>query len=308
VTSQPGSGILVVDKASGVTSFDVVALARRQLHIRRVGHAGTLDPLATGVLPLLIGEATKLAPYLMDHDKEYVATIRFGVTTDTHDLSGKVLRESPVTGLSRERLEAACRQFVGRITQVPPMFSAIHHEGRRLYELAREGLEVERTPRDVMVASIAVEDTGDAWATLRIVCGKGTYIRVLAADLGAVLGFGGAVERLVRTRVGPFALRAAVTWAELRDADPQALRGRVLPVDAALTDWPAARLDFDGARQFRHGQPAELAPPLAGARLVRVYDEVGTLLGVGEAAGGGRTVRPVRMVHADRSGTSARPA
>lgn len=306
--SERGSGILVVDKASGVTSFDAVALARRQLRIRRVGHAGTLDPPATGVLPLLVGEATKLTPYLMDQDKEYVATIRFGVTTDTHDLSGKVLTESPVTGLSRERLEAACCQFVGRITQVPPMFSAIHHEGRRLYELAREGLEVERTPREVVVASIAVEDVGETWATLRIVCGKGTYVRVLAADLGAVLGCGGAVERLVRTRVGPFALRVAVTWSELREAEPDGLWARVLPVDAALADWPAARLDFDGARHFRHGQPAELAPPLAGARLVRVYDEVGTLLGVGESASGGRAVRPVRMVHADRSGTSARPA
>jgi tRNA pseudouridine55 synthase len=306
--SERGSGILVVDKASGVTSFDAVALARRRLGIRRVGHAGTLDPPATGVLPLLLGEATKLTPYLMDHDKEYVATIRFGVSTDTHDLSGKVLAEAPVSGLSRERIESACRRFVGRITQVPPMFSAVHHQGRRLYELAREGLEVERMPREVMVASIAVEDVGEASATLRIVCGKGTYVRVLAADLGAALGCGGAVERLVRTRVGPFALRAAVTWAELSDAESRDLWARVLPVDAALADWPAARLDFEGARHFRHGQPAEVAPPLAGARLVRVYDEVGALLGVGEAASGGRSVRPVRMVHADRSRTSARPA
>lgn len=306
--TERGSGILVADKAAGVTSFDAVAVARRQLGIRRVGHAGTLDPPATGVLPLLLGEATKLTPYLMDQDKEYVATVRFGVSTDTHDLSGKVLAEAPVSGLSKDRVEAACRPFVGRISQVPPMFSAVHHEGRRLYELAREGVEVERTPREVVVTSIMVEEVGATSATLRIVCGKGTYVRVLAADLGAALGCGGAVERLTRTRVGPFALRTAVGWAELSEAPSSALWGRVLPVDSALTDWPAARLDFEGARHFRHGQAAELAPPLAGARLVRVYDELGALLGVGEAAMEGRTVRPVRMVHADRPGTSARPA
>jgi tRNA pseudouridine55 synthase len=302
------SGILVVDKAAGVTSFDAVSLARRGLGLRRVGHAGTLDPPATGVLPLLLGEATKLTPYLMDQDKEYVATIRFGVSTDTHDLSGRVLAESPVPGLSRERLEAACRPFVGRITQVPPMFSAVHHEGRRLYELAREGIEVERAPREVVVAAITVEEVGETSATLRIVCGKGTYVRVLAADLGAALGCGAAVERLTRTRVGPFSLSRAVGWATLVEGDPEVLWSRVLPVDAALVDWPAARLDVQGAHQFRHGQPAELAPPLGGSRLVRVYDEAGALLGVGESASGGRSVRPVRMVHADRPGTSARPA
>jgi tRNA pseudouridine55 synthase len=303
-----GSGILVVDKAPGVTSFDAVSLARRGLGLRRVGHAGTLDPPATGVLPLLLGEATKLTPYLMDQDKEYVVAVRFGVSTDTHDLSGRVLAQAPVTGLSRERLEAACRPFVGRITQVPPMFSAVHHEGRRLYELAREGIEVERTPREVVVAAITVEEVGETSATLRIVCGKGTYVRVLAADLGAALGCGAAVERLTRTRVGPFGLSAAVAWSTLVAGDPDALWGRVLPVDAALVDWPAARLDFEAARHFRHGQPAVLAPPVGGGRLVRVYDELGTLLGVGESAPGGRSVRPVRMVHADRPGTSARPA
>jgi tRNA pseudouridine55 synthase len=303
-----GSGILVVDKAAGVTSFDAVAVARRQLGLRRVGHAGTLDPPATGVLPLLLGEATKLTPYLMDHDKEYVATVRFGVSTDTHDLSGRVLAEVPVSGLSRERVEDACMAFVGRIRQVPPMFSALHHGGRRLYELAREGVEVDRAPREVTVTSITVEEVAAASATLRIVCGKGTYVRVLASDLGAALGCGGAVERLTRIRVGPFALRAAVGWAELSEAAASALWARVLPIDCALSEWPAARLDAEGARNFRHGQAAELAPPVPGGRLVRVYDDLGALLGVGEAATGGRSVRPVRIVHADRPGTSARPA
>ena len=302
------SGILVVDKTAGVTSFDAVARARSRLGVRRIGHAGTLDPPATGVLPLLIGEATKLTPYLMDQDKEYVATIRFGVTTDTHDLSGRVLSETPVSGLTRERLEAACRGFVGRIAQVPPMYSAVHHEGRRLYELAREGVEVERTPRDVVVSAIDVERLEETSATLRIVCGKGTYVRVLAAELGSALGWGGAVDRLVRTRVGRFALADALAWRDLEEAPAAELWARVLPPDAALAHLPAARLDAGGARRFVHGQPADLVAPLAAGTLVRVYDTAGALLGVGEAAATGRSVRPVRMVHADHPGPSVRPA
>ena len=302
------SGILVVDKTAGATSFDAVARARTRLGMRRIGHAGTLDPPATGVLPLLIGEATKLTPYLMDQDKEYVATIRFGVTTDTHDLSGRVLSETPVSGLTRERLEAACRGFVGRIAQVPPMYSAVHHEGRRLYELAREGVEVERTPRDVVVSAIDVERLEETGATLRIVCGKGTYVRVLAAELGSALGWGGAVDRLVRTRVGRFALADALAWRDLEEAPAAELWARVLPPDAALAHLPAARLDAGGARRFVHGQPADLVAPLAAGTLARVYDTAGALLGVGEAAATGRSVRPVRMVHADHPGPSVRPA
>jgi tRNA pseudouridine55 synthase len=301
-------GILVIDKPAGATSFDAVARARRALGVRRVGHAGTLDPPATGVLPLLIGEATKLTPYLMDHDKEYVAEVRFGVTTDTHDLTGRVITTTPVSGLARERVDAACQSLVGRILQTPPMYSAVHHEGQRLYELARRGIEVERSAREVIVRSIVVEDVAETTATLRIVCGKGTYVRVLAADLGTALGYGAAVARLTRTRVGPFALEGAVGWDELVESRRQALWARLLPMDAALADWPAARLDVEGARQFRHGQPAELAEALAAARLARVYDAHATLLGVGETDTRGRSVRPVRMLHADRPGTSARPA
>src|SRR5256712_2853646 len=177
------SGVLVVDKGRGTTSFDVVAIVRGRLGVRRIGHAGTLDPDATGVLPILVGEATKLTPYLVDQDKEYLATVRVGLTTDTHDVTRRVLSETPVTDLARTRLEAACATFVGRIQQVPPVYSAIHHDGQRLYELARAGIEVERTPRDVTVHSILVEELDGPRATLRIVCGKGTYVRVLAADL-----------------------------------------------------------------------------------------------------------------------------
>jgi tRNA pseudouridine55 synthase len=301
------SGILVIDKTVGVTSFDAVALARRRLSVRRIGHAGTLDPAATGVLPLLIGEATKVVPYLMDLDKEYVVTVRFGVTTDTHDLAGRVLSETPVAGLAREQLDAACRPFVGRIRQIPPMYSAVHHEGRRLYELAREGSDVERTPREIVVSTLEVQAIDGPRATLRIVCGKGTYVRVIAADLGAALGCGAAAERLQRTRVGPFTIANALSWRELEAASSAALWARVLPIDAALSHLPATRLDDTGARRFVHGQAAEVTPPLACGALTRVYDAAGVLLGVGEMLTSG-SVRPVRMVHADRPGSFIRPA
>jgi tRNA pseudouridine55 synthase len=301
------SGVLVLDKTSGVTSFDAVSLVRRRLGVRRVGHAGTLDPAATGVLPILIGEATKLMPYLMDQDKEYVTTIRFGITTDTHDLSGRVVATAPVPTLTREVIEAACRPLTGRLMQVPPMYSAVHHEGRRLYDLAREGVEVDRAPREVVVHSMTVDAVGDTSAVVRIVCGKGTYVRVLACDLGAALGCGAAVERLVRTRVGPFETRTAVSWHDLTEQDADALWTRVLPPEAALAAWPALHLAAEEVRRFVHGQPVDVTARLPD-RLVRVHADLGTLLGVGEIEAGGTRVRPVRLLNADRSGTRVLPA
>jgi len=302
------SGILVVDKGPGATSFDVVAIVRRRLGVRRIGHAGTLDPDATGVLPILVGEATKLTPYLVDQDKEYVATVRFGVTTDTHDLSGRVLSETRVADLTPARIEEACRAFVGQIQQVPPMYSAVHHQGRRLYELAREGIEVERAPRDVVIRSIAIEKVDGPRATLRIVCGKGTYVRVLAADLGAVLGCGAAVESLVRWRVGPFDLRDSVSWSELIESTRE-LWSRMRPVETALAGWPSVRLDGPGAAAFGHGQAADVIPAAAALEgFVRVHDADGPMIGVGELTAGGSKVKPVRILHADRPRTRILPA
>jgi len=298
-----GAGVLVVDKGAGATSFDAVAIVRRRLGVRRVGHAGTLDPAATGVLPILVGEATKLTPYLMDQDKEYVATVRFGVTTDTHDMTGRVLSAVEVSGLDRRALEAACRPLVGPIQQVPPMYSAVHHDGQRLYELARKGVHVERTPRAVVVHSIAVEDVVPPRATLRVVCGKGTYVRALAADLGTALGLGAAVERLVRSRVGPFGLEGAVGWGELALSGP-GLWSRVRPAQTALAGWPGVALDERSAREFLHGQAVHLGRPEGVAQgHVRVHDRAGLMIGVGLLATDGSRIRPVRILHADRPGT-----
>jgi tRNA pseudouridine55 synthase len=302
------SGVLPVDKRAGVTSFDAVALVRRRLGLRRVGHAGTLDPQATGVLPILLGEATKLMAYLADQDKEYAAMLRLGLTTDTGDLGGRVLTRSPVSALDRQQVEEACQPFVGRIRQVPPMYSAVHRGGRRLYELAREGLEVAREPRDVVIHAIEVQEVADERVRLRVVCGKGTYLRALAADLGAALGCGAAVEWLVRMRVGPFGLEGSVSWEALSGEPASALWARVQPPEAALAGWPAIRLDARAAERFEHGQPVEIAPPgTAPGALVRVHEGGGRLLGVGEVAAGGRT-RPVRVLHADRPGARVLPA
>jgi tRNA pseudouridine55 synthase len=191
--------------------------------------------------------------------------------------------------------------------QVPPMYSALHHEGRRLYDLAREGVEVDRAAREVIVHSMTVEEVGDTSAVVRIVCGKGTYVRVLASDLGAALGCGAAVERLARTRVGRFDARTAVSWRELTDDDADALWARVLAPESAVAGWPAVHLDAADARRFVHGQPVEVTAPARGG-LVRVHEDAGALLGVGEVEAGGARVRPVRLLNADRSGTRVLPA
>lgn len=299
------SGILPVEKGPGVTSFQVVAHLRRVLRVSRIGHGGTLDPAATGLLPILIGEATKLTPYLVDLDKEYVATVRLGVVTESQDLSGAVLETRPVPALDRAALEAALGPFVGVIRQVPPMFSALRRGGKRLYELARQGVEVEREPREVTVHSIVVESVALPEFVMRIRCGKGTYVRTLAADVGAALGCGAALAALVRTRVGPFALEAAVPWDELREArSGERLWPRLLPPDTALAALAPVRLDAGAARGFAHGQ----AVPAGGAvdGLLRVYGPDGGLLGVGR--GLGDRVKPERLLHADPARSSVLPA
>jgi tRNA pseudouridine55 synthase len=305
VSDRHRAGILPVEKGPGVTSFQVVAHLRRVLRAPRIGHGGTLDPAATGVLPILVGEATKLTPYLVDLDKEYVATVRLGVTTETQDLTGTVLETHPVPTLDTPAIEAALAPFVGPIQQVPPMYSALHRGGKRLYELARQGVEVEREPREVMVHSIRLESVALPDFVIHIRCGKGTYVRTLAADVGAALGCGAALAALVRVRVGPFALEAAVTWDEVRVArSGERLWLRLLPPDSALVSLGAVRLDADGARAFVHGQAVATGERVTG--LLRVYGPDGGLLGVGQ--GLGDRMKPERLLHADPPRPSILPA
>lgn len=299
------SGILPVEKGPGVTSFQVVARLRRLMRASKIGHGGTLDPDATGVLPVLIGEATKLTPYLAELDKEYLATVRLGLTTTTQDLSGAVTQTRAVPELDASAIEAVVARFVGVISQVPPMYSALRHGGRRLYELAREGLEVERAPRQITVHAITLEALTLPDLVLRVRCGKGTYIRTLAADLGTALGCGAALATLVRTRVGPYALERAVSWPEIRDARHGAqFWERLWPCDSALVDLPAAMLDAADAVKFVHGR--EVATTGVTDGRVRVYGGSGTLLGVGVTRG--TWLKPERLLHADPARPRVLPA
>jgi tRNA pseudouridine55 synthase len=304
VSDRPRSGILPVEKGPGVTSFQVVAHLRRILRAPRIGHGGTLDPAATGVLPILIGEATKLTPYLVDLDKEYVATVRLGVTTESQDLSGSVIETRPVPALDAAAIEVALSPFLGVIRQVPPMFSALRKGGKRLYELARQGVEVEREPREVRIDSIHLESLSLPDFVIRIRCGKGTYVRTLAADVGAALGCGAALAGLVRTRVGPYALADAASWEDVREArSGDRLWARVQPPDSALGALAPVRLDPAAARAFVHGQSVPLETRAADR--LRVYGPEG-LLGVGQ--GLGDRVKPERLLHADPPRPSILPA
>lgn len=304
----PGGGLLLADKGEGVTSFQVVAHVRRVLRVAKVGHGGTLDPMATGLLPLLLGEATKLTGYVQGQDKEYVATVRLGVSTDTLDATGTVTRERPVPPLEAGDLAAALPRFVGEIDQVPPMFSALHAGGRRLHELARAGVEIDRPPRRVRVHALTLLEWTPPRLRLRVACSSGTYVRSLAADLGETLGCGAHVQALVRTGLGPFALADAVPWAVVQAGDPAALAARILPADRAVAHLPAVRLSPAAARRIAAGQgvpAAELeSPPAGGPGPCRLY--VGEVfLGVGELST--RGVRPLRLLHADRPGPRPLP-
>ncbi len=304
------SGILVVDKGEGVTSFQVVAHLRRLLRALKVGHGGTLDPDATGILPILLGEATKLTPFLADQEKEYVARIRLGITTDSQDLSGTTLTTAPVPPFTPDQLGEVCSRFIGVIRQVPPMFSALHHGGRRLYELAREGIEVQREPREVTVRAIALESVTLPTFTIRVNCGKGTYVRALCADIGEALGCGGALESLVRTRVGQFSLESAIRWRDVQAArNGKQLWERLLPMDSALQHWPALTLDADEAKAFLHGRSIQLRELReASEGFVRVYDSGNRLLAVGRLMGADRRLKPVRILYGDLQRSRVLPA
>jgi tRNA pseudouridine55 synthase len=299
----PLDGLLIAEKGPGVTSFQVVAHLRRLLKVPKVGHGGTLDPMATGLLPILLGEATKLTPYLQAQDKEYVGAIRLGVTTDTLDATGRVTGEQPVPPLDEPTIRATLARFQGEIDQVPPMYSALHAGGKRLYELARAGVEVERAPRRVRIDAIELLEWAPPLLRLRVACGSGTYIRSLAADLGTAFGCGASLDALERTRLGALRLAEAVPWSLIRDGDAVALRPRVLPVDRAVSHLAAVRLDPVAVARLRHGQrltAAEVGTTAAPPGPCRLYAGE-SFLGIGEADAGG--LRALRLLHADHPRT-----
>jgi len=221
-------GVLLVDKAAGMTSHDVVALVRRQLQIKKVGHCGTLDPIATGLLILTLGRGTKIQDLLMSEDKEYVGTLSLGQTTDTQDRAGKVIEARPVPELTEESVRAAFEKFRGDFYQMPPMVSAIKHGGVPLYKLAREGKVVEREPRLVHVYRYTIDRVAAPEIDFTVLCSKGFYVRTYAHDIGETLGCGAHLKELRRTRSGRFDLARAVTVDEIKTADPVTIREKIL--------------------------------------------------------------------------------
>ena len=278
------NGILVIDKSAGWTSQDVAAKLRGVFHERRVGHGGTLDPMATGVLPVFIGRATRAAEFLESAEKEYVAGLRLGVVTDTQDTSGTVL-ETNSACVTRAQLEAALRQFLGPIEQIPPMYSAIKINGQKLYELARRGQEVARRPRSITIHALELlEGEGADWA-IRVRCSKGTYVRTLCHDLGRALGCGGCMSSLRRTRAGSFTLAQAVTMQQVLDfaagQDPQQL---LMPVDAVFAAHPPLIVTLGQAAKLKNG--AQVKDWQFQPGTYRVYAEDGEFLLLGRVEGG----------------------
>jgi tRNA pseudouridine55 synthase len=274
------AGILNIDKPAGLTSHDVVARVRRLALGSRVGHAGTLDPMATGVLVVCIGRATRLIEYVADAAKRYRATIRFGVTTTTWDAEGEVEERRPIGGLALDAIEAALSRFVGAIEQVPPMYSALKRDGQPLYRLARRGITVEREARRIEVYAIEVEGWERPDLTVRVHCSKGTYVRALAHDLGEVLGVGAHLAALTRTAVGAFTLEDAVELERLlAERESGGWREHLLDPSVAVRGLPRAVVDDDAARRISHGQAVPLDVTDDG-REAAAFDSRGRLLAV----------------------------
>ena len=294
-------GILVLDKPLGVSSNRALQSVKRLYSAAKAGHTGSLDPLATGVLPLCFGEATKFSQYLLDADKAYASTFVLGMVTDTGDAEGRILEDRDASDITQADVVTALKAFEGEIEQIPPMFSAIKQGGQPLYKLARQGLEVERKPRPVVIKQLqlrAFRSGEKPEVDIYLECSKGTYVRSLAEDLGRALGCGASVRALRRTRAGPFDIEDSVALSTLEalkvSSDLHELDRLLLPADAALGALPLVRLSESGGFYLRQGQPV-MVPNAPRDGIVRVALETGEFLGIGEILDDGR-VAPRRLI------------
>ncbi len=244
-------GMLPIDKPEGLSSFDVVRAVKRLVHPRKTGHTGTLDPMATGLLLVCVGEATKLVRFLSSQQKRYRARIKLGVATDTYDRHGQVIATAPIPALTEAAIQGCLQGFLGEIDQVPPMYSALHHEGVRLYELARQGVEVERKPRKVLIHELTLGDRGEDFLEIDVLCGEGTYVRSLAGDIAERLGTLGHLTLLERTETAGFDLKDALPLDQLT---PETLERRLLPLEVALAPYPRHDVSEAQAERLRQGQ------------------------------------------------------
>jgi tRNA pseudouridine55 synthase len=273
------NGILLLDKRLGVSSNKALQEVRRLFNANKAGHTGSLDPLATGLLPLCFGEATKVSGMMLDDDKRYQVEIQLGVMTDTGDAEGQVLETKPVPEISVEQLTACLAHFTGEIEQVPPMYSALKHQGKKLYELAREGIEVERKARLITIFEIKLISFAAPFLTLEVFCSKGTYIRSLAEDIGHYFGCGGTVTKLRRLQAGQFQLSDAYTLEQLTAMDTQTLFASLIAVDKPLEFMPSMLLSTEQSKLIQFGQTISLESEIIG--MTRLYHE-NLFLGLGE--------------------------
>jgi tRNA pseudouridine55 synthase len=295
------SGVLLLDKPAGITSNKALQEVKHLFRAAKAGHTGSLDPLATGMLPICLGEATKISAFLLDADKRYRVSCRLGTTTTTADADGEVLQTRDCSHITLKQIEKRVPDFSGTISQIPPMYSAVKHQGQRLYALARDGIEVERKPRNVQIYQLVLHSLKNGVLDLEVACSKGTYVRTLVEDLGEALGCGAHVVQLRRLSVGPFD-GDMVTIDELKAAadNPEAegfaaLDAYLLPIDSAISNWPDVHLDPDAAFYMMQGQPI-LVPHAPTEGWVRIYDKT-QFLGVGEIQDDGK-VAPRRMIQA----------
>ena len=295
-TGRPLTGILLLDKPCGLSSNAALQQVKRLFRARKAGHTGSLDPLASGLLPICFGEATKVSGFLLDADKRYWVKARLGIATTTGDAEGEPVQECPA--IDGALLRRTLPDFVGERDQVPPMYSAVKHQGKRLYELARAGVEVERQARRIRIHALELADLSDDYMTLDIRCSKGTYVRTLIEEIARAAGGCAHVAELRRVSVGPFEherLYSMDTLEALAGQGLEALDQSLLPAGAALGHWPGVTLDADSAFYVRRGQPV-LVPRAPTRGWVRIYDGRARLLGVGEVLGDGR-IAPRRLFH-----------
>lgn len=287
------NGILLLDKPIGFSSNQALQKIKWLLKAAKAGHTGTLDPLATGLLPLCFGEATKFAHFLTDADKTYIATIKLGATTTTGDAEGEVLSTSPVN-VSRSEFEQACQQFTGEISQTPPMYSALKFEGKALYEYARAGVEIERQARLVTIHSIEVNSFAGDVAVVTVTCSKGTYIRTLAEDIGKQLGCGAHLIGLRRTATADYEISQAVTLEQFEAMSEDERLAALAPPDSAVHYLPAITLDDDGTFYLLQGQAVWRSGAIPSG-LLRLYNEQQVFLGLGELQDDGK-IAPKRLM------------
>jgi len=288
-------GIILLDKPAGYSSNQAVQKVRWLLQARKAGHTGSLDPFATGMLPICLGEASKTAGFMLNADKTYIAEALLGTATTTGDIEGETCQQQPVPKLDSKAISAVLEHFCGEIEQVPPMYSALKHQGQPLYKLAREGKEIERKARVVMIHSIELLDWDAPVLKFRVHCSKGTYIRTLAEDIAVDLGSCAHLSALRRLDVGPFKERDMITLQNLESAvGAGTAENCLLPVDAGLADWPTAELDAVSTERFIHGNPVDADPAQPG--LVRAYSTDGKLLGIGEITAD-KQLKPKRIMH-----------